>query len=550
MRGKIVNICFGFMNLIFAVLAYVYTSVVPQDKTIMTVQENLVVNYINIALYIIMAVIAIINAVQSYNHRSDSEFNFGYLIGIFSVSLIFVKKPFICIFAIVSGLIILFKSFKENLVELNSTTGISVSIVIMVATVITIGLSYKYASIGEYIKNRENKDELAYNQDYFKYITELDVTDIPYINVKKEGKFGYINTNGEIVIPFEYDYASPFVDISIFNKRFQIALVCKDGSSYIILKNQREVMSYKSESSDEDYETKIEELKNIYENTLKQNQEFKFEISKITENKNKVLVYDEEPQEYTYRYDYNEEYDVIITKSSIGLNDVYELAEKGNINVRIPLDTTNMDYDENYLYLYSNGMIPYYENHETSGRYQGWFTDYGMKKTIKGKVQILDFFADRVLLKNYNNNTIYFINANDTEINMISEAYKDIYICRDGRYIVRGENDLVKIIDNEFNKVFEPEYASINPRFIEKDLYLTTYSLENIKFNDYGYAEMNWELLNYNGEKIFDGIEQIYDIYFELPEDSKDKNENYSHFIENVKELEYNFVGDKFYTEY
>ena len=46
MRGKIVNLCIGFMNIAIAVLLMVYTINVPQDKTLMTVQENTVVGYI------------------------------------------------------------------------------------------------------------------------------------------------------------------------------------------------------------------------------------------------------------------------------------------------------------------------------------------------------------------------------------------------------------------------------------------------------------------------------------------------------------------------
>ena len=72
-----------------------------------------------------------------------------------------------------------------------------------------------------------------------------------YDDFKKDGKYGYINPKGEIVIDFIYDYASPFVTITAFNKDFQIALVCEGKTSYIILKNQRKVMSYRAESAND-----------------------------------------------------------------------------------------------------------------------------------------------------------------------------------------------------------------------------------------------------------------------------------------------------------
>ena len=96
------------------------------------------------------------------------------------------------------------------------------------------------------------------------------------------------------------------------------------------------------------------------------------------------------------------------------------------------MDATKLDYDENYLYLFSNGTIPFYE---LSKRTQGWFTSYGSKNAMTGKAQILDFFGDRILLRNYNNNTVYFI---DSSGNMLSEEYKNIYVCGEGRYIVKN----------------------------------------------------------------------------------------------------------------
>ena len=544
MRGKIVNLCIGFMNLLFGILIVAFTMYVPQDKTLLTVQESFVVTWIVRAMYVVMALVAVIDAVQSYNHRSDTVFNTGYIIGIFTISFIFIKEPMIAAFSIISGLVILFKSLKENLVELDSTAAISISIVIMAATAIIGIFTLTYSSIGQSIKNKENKNELSYKEDYFKYITELGI-DEPYINVKKDGKYGYINQNGEVKIDFIYDYASPFVEITVYDKKFHIALVCNDGSTEVILKNKRKVMSYRSESSDENYKAKLEELENIYTNTLHQTEKMKYEIQSINNNINKVPEYKVVSSEYTYRYDYNDEYDLIVTQSNLGLGDKYELAKKADLNIKIPLDAAYLDYDSSYLYLFSNGTIPFYE---TSKRTQGWFTAYGKKMPMTGKAQILDFFGERMLIKNYSNDTTYFI---DSDGNILSEEYKDIYVCNDGRYIVRNKNGSEKIINDEYEKVFDAEYQVINPRFISQNLYLALDSTENVEFNDYGFpSNLKWKLVNYDGEVIFEGIEQIYDIIYELPDESNKKEENYTEFVNNLKELDYRFVGDKFYLDY
>lgn len=544
MRGKIVNLSIGFVNILFGILVIVYTKLIPQDKTLITIQEGIVVKYILLGIYAIMACIVIIDIIQYYNHRRDTVFNTAYLIGIFVFSFIFIKEPVISVFSILAGLIIILRSLKENLVEIDSTTAISVAVALMIATVIATFLCFSYKSLGEMIRNKENKDELSFKSGYFKYITELNIEE-PYINVKKDGKYGYITPDGNTVIDFMYDYASPFVKITMNNKDFEIALVCEKGSSYIILKNQRKVMSYRSESADENYKAKLEELQNIYTNTLGQPGIMEYEIALIEENIYKSPAYAELSNDYTYRYDYNDEYDLIITQSNLGLGDKFELAKKENLDIRVDLDTKNLDYDEKYLYLFSNGDIPYYE---VSKSCQGWFTSYGKKNEMRGKAQILDFFGDKILIRNYNNNTIYFY---DSSGNVLSEIYKDIFVMNNNRFIVRNENgEKAKVIDGNLNKVFDNEYDLINTRLVSENLYLCMDIETEIEFNDYGFAKMNYNIINDRGELVLENIEQIYNEYFELPDESKKEKENYNSFIKEIKDLKYNFVGDKFYSNY
>lgn len=546
MRGKIVNLCIGFMNILFGVLILIYTIYVPEDKTLLTIQENSVANIILIGLYIVLAIITLINLIQYYNHVKDNTFKTGYMFALFAISFIFIKQPAIASFTIISGVMVIYKSLKENLVEIDSTTAISITALVMGAMVLLMGLSLSYEQIGNYIKNKENENEQEFKSTYFKYVTELGINDI-YINVKKDGKYGYINQNGDIVIDFKYDYASPFVKIVQYNKNFDIALVCKEGSSYIILKNERIVMSYRSESQDENYGAKTEELKNIYTNILGQVQPMQMEVEKITDNISKVPVYQEEFQpEYTYRYNYNEEYDLIVTKSNLGLGDKYQLAKKENLNIRIDLDANQLAYDENYLYLFNNKTIPFYD---ISNREQGWFTSYGTKKIMTGKAQILDFFDDKILIKNYNDKTIYFINE---EGQIKSPAYKNIYIVQDAsRYIVKNTNGKYNVVDTEYNKIFDAEYDVLDPYLANYGLYIVANTDETIEFNKFDYAKMKFLLLDSNGDIIMDNIEQIYGNYYQISDDKEIAySARYSKFLESLKSIEYNFVGDKFYSIY
>ena len=548
MRGKIVNICFATVNILLSIAMLIYTLIIPKDSNMLTIQEGIVVGYVNLFLYLNIIVVAVADVIQSYNHRNDSAFNIFYLIGAFSVGFIFIKMPFVCAFGIIAGLVVLIKSLRENLVELNSIVGISISIVLMVSIVFSGGLIYKYSDIGQYIKNKENENELKYNEEFFKYVTELEETETPYINVKKDGKYGYIDENGNELIPFKYEFASPFIEITAYNKRFQVALVCIDGSTQIILKNGRMVMSYKSESKSENYDAKYNELNDIYKNTLKQEEPMKCEIDNIKDNILKSKAYADDSDDYTYRYDYNDEYDFIVTESFI--ENTYELAKKEDLDVRIEVDVKHVDYDKYYLYLYSNKTIPFFDNiDEDSAKYQGWITEYGTKKSLTGNVQILDFFEDKVLLKDWNKKKVYFVDSNDSNLIPVSENYLDIYVCPNNNYIVKTEDYTFKVVDKDFNKVFETEYKVINPRLVQRDLYLVTDNVDNIDFNDFGYAKLNWSILNSEGNSIFDNIEQVYDIYYKLPTDDKINENNYLKFQNKLKELDYHFPGDKFYEE-
>lgn len=202
------------------------------------------------------------------------------------------------------------------------------------------------------------------------------------------------------------------------------------------------------------------------------------------------------------------------------MGDIYELAKKDNSDIRLNLDTKGLDYDENYLYLFSNGTIPYYD---ISNREQGWFTSYGKKNAMTGRAQILDFFDDRLLLKNYNDKTIYFI---DGEGNKLSDEYRSIYVCQDNeRYIVKDLQNKYKVIDRNYDQIFEGEYDVFDPYLANYGLYIVDNTEEDIEFNDYGYAKMHFSILNAQGQVIIDNVEQAYKNYYKI---SKDKSIAYS----------------------
>ena len=384
---------------------------------------------------------------------------------------------------------------------------------------------------------------MAYKEDYFKYITELEIQD-SYINMKKGGKYGYITPNGNTVIDFQYDYASPFVKINMYDKNFQIALVCQDGTSQIIMKNLRKVMSYKSESMDEDYNAKINELKDIYYNTLGQTGEMEYEIQTNYNYSYKLPAYEVQDEEGVTKYKYNDEYDILVSKSSLGFGDSYYLVGNGENNIKLQLDCEYLDYDDKYLYVFSNGTIPFYD---ISSKKQGWFTKNGTKILLDGKAQILEVIGDKVLIKDHTKNTIYFMNAKNEQL---SETYKEIFICDINRFIVKNSKNKYMVIDSNFQKVFEPEWDFVDTSLIGVGIFIFGNIKDwEAKFNDYGFVEnMNLTMIDYSGNVLQENVEQSYNKFYNISSDEKKSySEKYSDFLDNLKIMKYDFIGDKYY---
>ena len=96
-----------------------------------------------------------------------------------------------------------------------------------------------------------------------------------------------------------------------------------------------------------------------------------YEIDTNYNGIHRLEAYSVQPEEGVTRYNYNENYDIIVSTSSLGYGDSYYLVGKEESSFRLKLDCESLDYDENYLYIFSNNTIPFYD---TSINKQGWFT--------------------------------------------------------------------------------------------------------------------------------------------------------------------------------
>lgn len=542
MRGKFVNAIVGLMNLLYGAVVLFFNFYMPNTARA-TEQELIVINEISSFIFILMIVVLIANFITLLFNYKDKVFLFSYILAIASSSFYFLDFEYIAILYILSALLIEIQVLRENMISVNNVFYIVIISIIIVAIGLA-GISIlTYEDRVQKIVKKENIGYTEYQTEYFKNISELGEDAEFYINVKRNGKWGYINTSGETKIEFIYDYALPFVTIEQYDKKFDIALVCEGDTASIILKNKRIVMSFKNDISYDDYLSQFEKFDQLYKESFKQEGNISDKLVSInTSNMTTISAY----ENYPYRYPFNDEYDIYITVSQTGGKNRYEFLKKSNPNVRISIDCDNLKFDEDNLYVFSNGYLPFYKRSEGI---QGWYTKETKRVEMNGNIQILEFYDDKILIKDYDQGILYFANENGEKI---SPNYKDIFVLSDS-YIVKGENDKYIIIDNQFQKILDIEYDYINPVLIEKGLLVCANLPVRVNFNSSGFPDnIEYDLVDLTGRKI--GLKNVDGTYIENPAytelyyiTSKKTVSSYDVYMADFTDIDYNFIGEEFY---
>ena len=126
MRGKFVNFCMAILNLLVGISMLIYSLKIPSEITSLTVQEYNIVNIIKIIMYIGLGLANFFNVIHYFLNDRDGMRKTGYLIAVFSIAFIFVKKWPICIFSFIASIIIIISTIREHWIETNSITVISI----------------------------------------------------------------------------------------------------------------------------------------------------------------------------------------------------------------------------------------------------------------------------------------------------------------------------------------------------------------------------------------------------------------------------------------
>ena len=165
----------------------------------------------------------------------------------------------------------------------------------------------------------------------------------------------------------------------------------------------------------------------------------------------------------------------------------------------------------------------------------------------------MDFFDNRILIKDYAENIYYFADLNG---NPVSDYYRDIFVMDNG-YIVKNLQEKYIIIDKEFKRVHENiEYDYISPVLLDKGLYICGRFPIKINFNNFGYPQnIEYDLVDLNGNVItlkdLEGNEIPNPAYTTVYYLNNRKNVSaYETYIEILTDIKYTFVGEDYYINF
>lgn len=541
MKGRKTNLIIAFTNILISVMFLVYIYLYKENAITFTRHHKLIFDYIKGGMLVILITGLLSNFVYLIGNIKNGKLYIYYMLTFGSLLYLFQLEYIYSIFLIVPALLIIKYMKRNNYIEKENNNIIMYNIFLILSIVFLTFSLLTYKQIGAFLKKKENVNLIKYEADYFKYITPPEKEEI-YINMQNsEGLWGYVNVKGEEKIEFKYDYATPFYTIKVFDKEFEIAGVTQKSITTLILKNKREVMSFNSEYDNENKLAKLKEFEEVLKNELKLT-DIKEEAQIQYKNLKKKKIYEEkdaENKQYTYRYDYSEKYDLLVYESQIGNKTIYKFANKDNVKETIDINAENLIYDKSGLYVFENGYMPFYS---PSKQEQGWFDKEGKRKKITGKIQILDVTEDKILIKNYNKDIVYFVDYN---INQISNTYKEVVKHKEHYIVKNSETNKWTIIDKNFAKVINEEYDVFSDKFLTEGGYLFANISTGLDIDEFGYIKINYLLVTDDFKNIKTDFKNIYNLYYRL--ENKENENIYYDLVDKIKKGDVTYPGDLYY---
>ena len=544
MGGKITNILIGMSNIFVGLLIFIYEYVNIKGAVEFSKYQNEIMRIFKYILFGYILLNAIINFVYTFFNKMEPKLKKSYILFMPIVGYLIYPHFAFGIIGIIAGIVLIINIFRKNFVEADNNISSSISGVLILIS-ITFGICIFFNNqFADALKARDQIGLKLYDDKFFELVKPVENEDakyrFKYINLKRDEKFGYINEHGETLIDFKLDFATPFYLIEKNDQKYYIAGFTKGDITEIVLKNERVIMSYKSEKEIYDYSARIEEFKNIVKEKIKPGI-MQLEIPKTDNYYVYSPVYKEDSREerekkkdkrgkaWTYRYDYNEKYDFLVTESNMGYDSKYELANKDDLSKRLELNAENIIYDKDKLYTLPGGYIPFFNPKE---KVSGYFDQNGKRKKLQGNAKILYVEKDRVLIKNEVKNSAYFIDSASGK--EVSPSFKEIIVDElNSRYIVKNNNDKWMLLNKNLERVFQEEFDIVKTDLLKAGIYVFGNFPEDIKVNEYNYIKIDYIFANNKMEVISKGVNFFYDSFDQIQK----KNINPNDFEEIKKQI-------------
>lgn len=558
MGGKITNVLIGISNIFIGIIIFVYEFINIQNAVSFTKYQNEVMRIFRYVIFGYIVLNSIINFIYTFYNKMEPKLRKSYLL--FLPSLAYIIYPHIAFAAIplLAGIVLIVNILRKNFVEADSQISSSIStVLIFLSTALIIGIIFNNV----FANSLKEKDKIGlkeYDEGFFKLVSPIENEDPKYrdkyINIKKDDKFGYINQNGEKITAFDLDFATPFYLIDKNDQKYYIGGFTKGDITEVVLKNGRVIFSYKSENEIYDYKARIKEFEDIVKEKIKP-KIFQIEIPSLENYYVYSPVYDEPSKEerlkkeeekpelvWTYRYDYNEEYDLLVTESVMGFGNKYELAKKDDLNNRKKLEAEYLIYDKDKLYTLPGGYIPFFNPKE---KISGYFEPNGNRKKLKGTAKILYVEKDRVLIKNESKKTAYFIDSATGK--EVSPSFKEIIVdSANNRYIVKNNNDKWMMLNKNFERIFKEEFDIVKTDLLKAGIYVFGNFPENLELNEYNYVKINYIFANSNLDTIEKNINFFYNSYDKIDKKNISVND-YEEIKNKISNPKPNKILNKYY---
>lgn len=295
------------------------------------------------------------------------------------------------------------KDYKENNIGINIIFCI-LSVILAMSIYILVISQVKY---NEYVRNKKDENIADYKKLYL---------------VNKD-KYGYIDENGNEIIPCIYDeiiYPYGNTNLVVLRKENEINIINTKGEILLEVDKKCNINFIKKLAKD------------MSTNINANNVSYK-------ENRYKVLEQiDENLYEYNDKYNlyYNCYYDEEQDKQ---ICDCKLIDRYSGVDFLV-IETNSLPSDGNKIYIYQNYNIPFANDSQ-----KGFYTPDGAKYLIN---------ADDMYVEHFDGSNILFKNNEYFIFNNLQETYTNIWIL-DNIYIVKLEDEKYKILDKNLNTIME-----------------------------------------------------------------------------------------------